>query len=62
MLSVGLSTSAALAGQQKPTHTRVVSPKCNAQCIVAVNSIKVDTSYRGVAETPTMCMKSRWGR
>jgi len=25
MLSVVLSTSAALAGQQKPTHTRVVS-------------------------------------
>jgi len=37
MLSVGLSTSAALAGQQKPTHTCVVSPNCNAQCVVGLS-------------------------
>jgi len=37
MLSVVLSTSEALAGQQKPTHTHVVSPNCDAQCVVALS-------------------------
>ena len=39
MLAVVLGTSAALAGQQKPTHTRVVSPNCNAQCVVALRDL-----------------------
>ena len=41
MLSVGLGTSAALAGQQKPTHTRVLSPNYNAQCVVGLSEASV---------------------
>jgi len=37
----------------------ITSDQMSLQCHHAVNSIKVDTSYRGVAITPIMRMKSR---
>jgi len=36
MLSVVLSTSEALAGQQKSTYTHIVSQNCDVQCVVAL--------------------------
>jgi len=57
MLSVGLSTSAALAGQQKPTHTHVVSPNCNAQFVVGLSEGSILTMVYVCAYVSVMLRK-----